>query len=119
MAIETDSDRDEFFDPDEFADVAIVVGTGGRYPVLFHYRADDAELKRGGTQSQSMAVELRYPRFVVKTGYAEEMLEGQAVKIRGQLFNIVSLHPDGTGLTHAELVDHQDESGTDEESVWR
>lgn len=76
--------------------------------------------ERGTTRRAQLEIERQVmPEIQLRTDDAEWLREGEAISVRGTDYRVVSLTPDGTGLTRVELYLPSAQSTAEQARPWR
>lgn len=94
MAIETDADRLNFLDTDDFA----VTATIGGSPVVGIF--DNPWI---GPEVGEVETSLNQPTLLVRTSDVSTVSKGDTIIINSANYTVVGIEPDGTGLTSLVL----------------
>ena len=92
-------DLDEFFDHDEFATVALFQTNNSPLSVTGIF--DNAYLL---AETGEVDLETTQPRFTCKASSVAMVKREQEVTIENQLFSVLTVEPDGTGMTVVALT---------------
>lgn len=97
MPVESEADRLEFLDDDEFG----VVATFGGEPVpgVFHNEYTGADY------GSTVQIESADPVFTGRSSDLSAAGQGDAITISGTVFTIRGIEPDGQGMTRLQLAD--------------
>lgn len=97
MPIETDQDRLEFFDPDEFGVAATYAGQA--INGLFLDSFEQADFGAGAS------IESIDPVFVGRASDLVAVAHGSTITIAGTIWTIRGIRPDGEGMIRLDLAD--------------
>lgn len=100
MPIESDADRLAFLDEDEFAVEVTVTATSATFSAIF----DKPYLAVSGAM---VDLDADAPELVCRSSdvTSNSLAEGVALTIQGSSYVVVSVRPDGTGMTRVVLHD--------------
>lgn len=96
MGVESEKDILDFFEVDDFADVATYTPINGR-PVIIQGIFDNPQASRNATDM--MDITIPAPQFVCRTADVPNAADGDSLTIRSTHYYIRVVITDGTGVS--------------------
>lgn len=96
MGVESEKDILDFFEVDDFADVATYTPVGGR-PICVNGIFDAPQASRNATDM--MDITIPAPQFVCRTADVPNAADGDAIVIRSVNYQVRVVLTDGTGVS--------------------